>query len=199
MIQEQRNSRPSRHCRGGKLGSKSDDDDNGDRLSADEVTRYKRIAARANFFAQDRMDISFATKEATKIMTSPTKDDWNKLVWIGKTPRTTRRSTPGGCIPRGQHMLKFWSKMTAFFWCAKCANCFPAGSFAVGAPSAPAAEINEAAVVGLQSERSNVAEAAQRQVQYKCRNDEPCETGTGVSGRFDKDEYETHLQLERRS
>ena len=68
----------------GKLESKSDDDDNSDTLSADEVTRYRRIAARAKFFAQDRMDIAFATKEATRRMTSPTKEDWNKLVRIGR-------------------------------------------------------------------------------------------------------------------
>ena len=68
----------------GKLGGKIDDDDNGDTLSADEVTRYRRIAARANFSAQDRMDIAFATKEATKRLTSPTEDDWNKLVRIGR-------------------------------------------------------------------------------------------------------------------
>ena len=35
-------------------------------LSADEVTRYRRIAARANFLAPDRMDIAYATKEATR-------------------------------------------------------------------------------------------------------------------------------------
>ena len=63
----------------GKLGSKTDNDDKEDALSADEVTRYRRVAARANFLAQDRMDISYATKEATRRMTVPTTDDWNKL------------------------------------------------------------------------------------------------------------------------
>ena len=53
-------------------------------MSADEVTRYRRIASRANFLAQDRMDIAFARKEATRRMTSPTKDDWNKLVRLGR-------------------------------------------------------------------------------------------------------------------
>ena len=48
----------------GKLGCSLDNDD-GDTLSSHEVTRYKRIAARANFLAQDRVDITFATKEAT--------------------------------------------------------------------------------------------------------------------------------------
>ena len=30
------------------------------------------------------MDIAFATKEATRRMTSPTRDDWNKLVRQGR-------------------------------------------------------------------------------------------------------------------
>ena len=120
----------------GKLGSKPDNDDKEDALSAGEVTRYKRIAARANFLAQDRMDIAYASKEATRRMIVPTTDDWNKLVrlerYLARYPRVvnwnkyqnasekvvaradsdwarcrrTRRSTSGGCI----HMLKFWSK-----------------------------------------------------------------------------------------
>ena len=107
------------------------------------MTRYSRIAARANFLAQDRMDIALAKQEATRRMTSPTKDDWNKLVRIGRylvryprvenwykyqnepervaacpdsdwaVCRKTRRSTSGGCMHRGQHMLKFWSKTQA--------------------------------------------------------------------------------------
>ena len=43
-----------------------DDDDEDDALSADEVTRYRRIAARANCSTQDRMDIAYAAKEATR-------------------------------------------------------------------------------------------------------------------------------------
>ena len=55
-------------------------DDDGDTLSSDDVTRYRRIAARSHFLAQDRMDTAFPTEEATRRMTAPTKDDWNKLV-----------------------------------------------------------------------------------------------------------------------
>ena len=76
-------------------------------------------------------------------MTSPTKDDWDKLVRLGRYrvryPRVVnwykylneseevvtctgadwaecrggRRSTSGGCIHKGRHMLKFWSKTQA--------------------------------------------------------------------------------------
>ena len=127
----------------GKLGSKTDDDDRNDALSVDEVTRCRRIAARANFLAQDSMDIAYGTKEATRRMTAPTTDDCNKLVRLGRYlaryPRDvkwykyqnaseevvactdsdwagctrTRRSTFSGCMQRGQHMLKFWSKTQA--------------------------------------------------------------------------------------
>ena len=43
----------------GKIGDGSD----GDTLRSDEMTRYRRTTARANFLAQDRVDIAFASKE----------------------------------------------------------------------------------------------------------------------------------------
>ena len=67
-----------------KLGSKMNDDENDEALSAEEMTRFRRIAARANFLAQDKMDIAYATKEATRRMTAPTTEDWNKLVRLGR-------------------------------------------------------------------------------------------------------------------
>ena len=84
-----------------------------------------------------------AAKEATGRMTAPTTDEWNKLVRLGRNLahcpkavkcfmyqnaseevvacthsdwagcRRARRSTSGGCIHTGQHMLKFWSKTQA--------------------------------------------------------------------------------------
>ena len=60
------------------------DDDKDEVLSADEVTRYRRIAPRTNFCAQDRLDIAYATKEATRRMTAPTTDEHNKLVRLGR-------------------------------------------------------------------------------------------------------------------
>ena len=71
----------------GKLGDKIDDGNNGNTLSADEMTRYRRTAARANFLAQDRVDIAFATKKAPRRMTSPTNDDWNELVRPVQVPK----------------------------------------------------------------------------------------------------------------
>ena len=65
----------------GKLGSKMNDDDKDAALSADAVTRYRRIAARANFLAQDRMDNRVCYEGSIE---GPTTDDWNKLVRLGR-------------------------------------------------------------------------------------------------------------------
>ena len=43
------------------MGDKIDNGSNGNTLSADEMTRYRRIVSRANFLVQDRMDVAFAT------------------------------------------------------------------------------------------------------------------------------------------
>ena len=63
-MEEERRRDWNRRRLSAKLGSKTDDVDKEDALSEDEVTRYKRVAARANFLAQDRMDVAYAAKEA---------------------------------------------------------------------------------------------------------------------------------------
>ncbi len=104
-----------------------------------EGTRFRGLAARANFLAADRMDIQYSVKEACRGMANPTKTDWSKLVRIAKylkhKPRAvqlfpeegeidkitihtdtdwagckrTRRSTSGGCITVGGCLVKSWS------------------------------------------------------------------------------------------
>ena len=44
-----------------------------------EARRYRELAARANYLAQDRMDIQYATKEVCRGMCNPTKGDAKKL------------------------------------------------------------------------------------------------------------------------
>ena len=97
----------------GKVGCKLDDDD-GDTLSSDEVTRYSRIAARANFLAQDRTDIAFIGV-SDKVSSQP--DEFVPVVFGGRR-HSHRRSlpsvvnryndqnesdqvVPGGCFHRG--------------------------------------------------------------------------------------------------
>ena len=102
--------------------------------------RYRSLVARANYLATDRPDIGFAVKELCKSMSSPTDRAWSKLVrvvkYLKKHPRLviqypwqdeqdeiqvysdanwagckkTRKSTSGGVVTRGKHLIKAWSR-----------------------------------------------------------------------------------------
>ena len=48
------------------------------------ATTYRAHVARANYLAADRMDIIFAVKELSRAMSSPTTDDWDKLVRLAR-------------------------------------------------------------------------------------------------------------------
>jgi len=108
-------------------------------LSTSQTTRYRGIAARLNFLAQDRPDLLYASKEASRRMSGPRQGDWGLLKRIGRylirVPRmqqtfewqimpdmlrayvdsdwagckTTAKSTSGGLVCLGSHMLKAWS------------------------------------------------------------------------------------------
>ena len=55
------------------------DDDGGGELGPKEATWYRGMVARANYLAQDRMDIQFAAKELSRRMARPRKEDVGKL------------------------------------------------------------------------------------------------------------------------
>jgi hypothetical protein len=108
-------------------------------LPASEATVYRRAAARLNYMALDRADLSYASKECSRGMANPTRGDvirlkrvlrylkgaprivnvfkwqdvYSKLTtysdsdWAGCSK--TRRSTSGGMILRGSHLLAHWS------------------------------------------------------------------------------------------
>ena len=108
-------------------------------LNVNESYAYRRSAAMGNYMAQDRPDISFATKEVARGMAKPNKgnliqlkrlirylvhapraithfawqerperiDTYSDSDWGGCTK--TRRSTSGGAIMFGQHLLHHWS------------------------------------------------------------------------------------------
>jgi hypothetical protein len=107
-------------------------------LSEEEVRGYRSGAARANYLALDRPDISFATKELCRRMSCPRQQDIEALRRVARylkgAPRVvyefawqpdvglqtyvdtdfagchvTRRSTSGGCAMRGTHLIKHWS------------------------------------------------------------------------------------------
>ena len=101
---------------------------------------YRALVARANYLAPDRPDIAFAVKELARAMSKPDEGDWCRLRrlarylkgkprlvkmfkwqewpptlsiftdadWAGD--KKTRKSTSGGCIMIGKHVVKAWSK-----------------------------------------------------------------------------------------
>lgn len=96
--------------------------------------------ARAKYLSPDRPDTSYAVKGFANAMSKPTKGDWAKLKSLGRyligRPRLqtvhpwqhatremiaytdadwagdkiNRKSTLGGCVMMGEHVLKCWSK-----------------------------------------------------------------------------------------
>ena len=117
---------------------KSDNDDD-DLLEPQMATKYRALVARANFVASDRPDVQFAVKELAKDMANPKQSSWVALSRLGKylkkRPRCTinykyqpasstihistdadwagdkvnRKSTSGGVIQLGSHLIKSWS------------------------------------------------------------------------------------------
>ena len=107
-------------------------------LPETENTAYRARAARANYLAADRPDIQFAAKESCRWMSQPTKlgmeglkrmtrylvgrprlvlmypfqqassvECYSDTDWSGCVK--TRKSTSGGCLMLGAHVLKTWS------------------------------------------------------------------------------------------
>ena len=107
-------------------------------MPAEKATPVRAVAARANHLAADRPECQYAAKEICRWMASPTecslaalkrlgrfleehrrvvyKYPWQSAThvdvyadtdWAG-CPRT-RRSTSGGCLVLGRHLVKSWS------------------------------------------------------------------------------------------
>ena len=119
-----------------KMDPEGEDDEE---LQGEEATTYRRIAARANYLAADRMDIQFSVKEICRKMSKPCRGDWQKLKKLARylegRPRLqiqymhqmkpkclevlvdsdhagcrrTRKSTNGGVLRHGRHTLRTWS------------------------------------------------------------------------------------------
>jgi len=112
-------------------------------LSKEDAKNYRRAAARINYMAQDRVDLGFAAKEVSRCMSSPCEKDVVKLKrvirylkgfprlinvykwqerprgfeiysdsdWAGCTK--TRKSTSGGVLMSGSHIIHHWSSTQA--------------------------------------------------------------------------------------
>ena len=116
-----------------------DDRDKFPLLPPAEATHYRALAACVNYLAMDRVDIQFVAKEISKYMSQPRTTDHNKMKRLGRyllgKPRyiqhylwqqptseisvftdsdwagdkITRKSTSGGMMLIGQHLIKSWS------------------------------------------------------------------------------------------
>ena len=109
-------------------------------LDSPSATKYRALSARGNFLSQDRVDVSYATKELCRDFSIPNDLSYGKLKRVGRylvghhrlvyeflfqdAPTVidtyvdtdfagcsvTRRSTSGGCSMIGTHCVKHWSK-----------------------------------------------------------------------------------------
>ncbi len=124
-------------------GSREDekaDEDKKKPLDANKATRFRQIAARANYLSMDRPDAQYAIKEICRDMSSPTENSWGRLKrlgrylnsrprlvtrypWSGKISevhvctdadwagcKATRKSTSGGAMTVNGHTIKTWAK-----------------------------------------------------------------------------------------
>ena len=108
-------------------------------LTPQERTWYRQVVARGNYIAQYRCDIQYAVKELSRSMSSPTGTSMKALKRLGRylVGRTryviqykrqgrvkgintqvdtdhagclrTRKSTSGGVLKLGNHVIKTWS------------------------------------------------------------------------------------------
>ena len=120
-----------------------EDEEEEESMSAAEASSYRALVARCNYLQPDRPDIQFAVKEACRMMSKPNKNSWEMLKRIGRylkgKPRLvwnfgckveqecidsttdanwagckrSRKSTSGGTISLGGHLLKSYSKTQA--------------------------------------------------------------------------------------
>merc|ERR1711940_245427 len=105
----------------------------------EQTTIYRGLVARGNYLSLDRSDIGFAVKELCRNMSSPSEGDWMALkrlgrylhgreravvkfpyqemsrkleVWVDTVYagcKRTRKSTSGGAVLLGGHLIKSWS------------------------------------------------------------------------------------------
>ena len=109
-------------------------------LEGDEITRYRRLVAIANFLAADRADLQYCVRCLCQGMSGPSEDDMKALKHLGRYlkrqprlvlfipwggdcqtitvqsdsdwagDRMTRRSTSGGAIFIGNALVKSWAR-----------------------------------------------------------------------------------------
>ena len=112
-------------------------------LAPADATAFRGMSARLNYLSVDRPELQFAAKEICRDMSSPNDKSWDKLKrvvrYLVKRPRGvirydwqpdpvgvdvfsdanwaacrgTRKSTSGGCVMHGTHLIRSWAKTQA--------------------------------------------------------------------------------------
>ena len=65
-------------------GKEEEPPENDPELSAADTTRFRALAARANYLSADRPDLMYAVKELCRGMAKPTQWYWRKLKHLGR-------------------------------------------------------------------------------------------------------------------
>ena len=121
----------------GRKLTKAELDSEPEGLSPDDHSDYRARVARCNFMASDRFDVAYTVKELCRKMSKPDTGDQAALKRLGRylldKPRViiyfpwqeaelltvmtdsdwagcprTRKSTSGGLVMRGRHLIKHW-------------------------------------------------------------------------------------------
>jgi len=122
-----------------KINPKHLSDEDMKELSREDASTYRALAARGNYLSIDRSDIRYAVRELARRMSKPRNIDYRRSVRLGRYSRSkmrvvnklnyqknfkfmdiwtdtdqsgcleTRKSTTGGVIMLGNHLLKHWS------------------------------------------------------------------------------------------
>ena len=109
-------------------------------LNKERGRTYRSVTASGNYLGHDRPDVQYAIKQCSKSMSNPTENSWESMKKVGRyfisNPRftqlfkwqneinamrvqsdsdwagdiQTRKSTSGGTIRLGAHLVKSWSK-----------------------------------------------------------------------------------------
>ena len=65
-------------------GVKSTSPELAEPLGPREASQFRSLVARANYLAQDRMDVQYSVKELTRRMSCPDSEDWVALKRLGR-------------------------------------------------------------------------------------------------------------------
>ena len=120
-------------------GGKKEEEQKGKKLDKARALQYRANVARANYMSQDRSDIQYQVKELCRCMSDPSEADWLMLKRLARYLvghsrvvvhynyqdkhgvvdawtdtdyagcQDSRKSTSGGVIMLGKHMIKSWS------------------------------------------------------------------------------------------